>query len=131
MSPANLPNGPLVRLKRRQSTLLSVIAHTANLQEAFAVTAGDLGAIVVKLAIVYVVLVLCVHAEYIIVALGLRCLLTAVKGLLGHLLSVYLLLGCHALYLLTLWLRRCTKPTWSITLKSLTHFFFRVNIKFF
>ena len=41
--------------------LLSIIAYTANLQETLAVTAGNLRAIVVKLAIIDVVLMLSVH----------------------------------------------------------------------
>ena len=108
-----------MRLKGGQSTLLSVISYTTNLQEALAVTAGDLRAIVVKLAIVYVILVLGVYHDYVVV-LGLRCLLSAIQGLLWHLLRVYRLLRGHSLHLLL----RCTIPSCSITSKTLTHFSF-------
>ena len=56
-------------LKSDLCTLLPIIAHTANLQEALAVTASDLGTIVVKLAIIYVVFMLSVDTEDIV----LRC----------------------------------------------------------
>lgn len=53
-------------LKSDFCVLWAFIAHTANLQEAFAVTACDLGAIVVELAIVDVVLMLSVNREHIV-----------------------------------------------------------------
>ena len=61
MGPGDLPDGSLMRLKSDLCILLSVVAHTANLQEALAVTAGNLGAIVIELAIVDVIFMLSVN----------------------------------------------------------------------
>ena len=47
-----------MRLKATLRFLVAIIAHTANLYEALAVNTGDLGAIVVELAVIDVVLVL-------------------------------------------------------------------------
>ena len=56
-----MPDGSLMRLKSDLCILLSVVAHTANLQEALAVTAGNLGAIIIELAIVDVIFMLSVN----------------------------------------------------------------------
>lgn len=56
-----MPDGSLMRLKCDLCILLSVVAHTANLQEALAVAAGNLGAIIIELAIVDVVFMLSVN----------------------------------------------------------------------
>lgn len=53
-------------LKDDFGMLLAIIAHTANLQEAFAIAAGDLSAIVVELAIIDVVLMLCIDRKDIV-----------------------------------------------------------------
>jgi hypothetical protein len=53
-------------LKDDFGMLLTIIAHTANLQEAFAIAAGNLSAIVVKLAVIDVVFMLCVDREDIV-----------------------------------------------------------------
>ena len=70
-----------MRLKRHLSTLLSIISYTANLQEALAVTARDLCAIVVELAIIDVILMLSVHTKDIVLR-GWRRLLAAIYRLL-------------------------------------------------
>ena len=98
MRPADLPDRSFVRLKCDLSALLSIITHTANLQEALAVAASDLGAIVVELAIIDVVFMLSVYAEDII----LRCrghLLATIHRLLLmlSLRVVRLLWRCHHL----------------------------------
>ena len=69
MRPADLPDRSFVRLKCDLSALLSIITHTANLQEALAVAASDLGAIIVELAIIDIVFMLSVYAEDIILPL--------------------------------------------------------------
>lgn len=53
-------------LKSGICILLSIIAHTANLQETLAVTASNLRAIVVKLAIVDIIFMLRVYREHIV-----------------------------------------------------------------
>ena len=63
VGPRDLPDRTFVRREADFLLLLAVIAHTANLYEAFAVDASNLGAVVVELAVVDVVLVLRVHLE--------------------------------------------------------------------
>ena len=82
MRPADLPNWPFMRLKGHLGTLLSIIAHTANLQEALAVTTRDLCAVVVELAIIDVILMLSVHAEDIVLRSRRRLLATIDRLLL-------------------------------------------------
>ena len=48
--------------------LRTIISHTTNLQEAFAVTAGDLCAIVIELAVVDILFVLCVDSVHIVLS---------------------------------------------------------------
>lgn len=96
-------------LERRSS---SIISHTANLQEALAVTTRDLRTVVVKLAIIDIVLVLRVHTEHIvlilvalIVVLSGSLLLNV--GLLGvNLLLLHLLSLHHSILLVLLRLLR-------------------------
>jgi len=75
--PSNLPDGTTVRLERSLSTLRrllltllllllllgEIVSHTADLQEAFAVTRGDLSAIVIELTVINVILMLSVDWE--------------------------------------------------------------------
>jgi hypothetical protein len=66
MRPGDLPDRSFMCLKDDFGMLLTIIAHTANLQEAFAIAAGNLSAIVVKLAVIDVVFMLCVDREDIV-----------------------------------------------------------------
>ena len=98
MRPADLPDRSFVRLKCDLSALLSIITHTANLQEALAVAASDLGAIIVELAIIDIVFMLSVYAEDIILRCRGRLLATIHRLLLLLSLRVVRLLGrCHHL----------------------------------
>ena len=111
-----------MRLKRHLSTLLSIISHTANLQEALAVTARDLCAIVVELAIIDVILMLSVHAEDIVLR-GWRRLLAAIDRLLLSLPVVRLLRWLHHLVLILILLLGSV-PAHRLLLKLLSvHFF--------
>ena len=122
MRPADLPDRPFMRLKRHLSTLLSIISHTANLQEALAVTARDLCAIVVELAIIDVILMLSVHAEDIVLR-GWRRLLAAIDRLLLSLPVVRLLRWLHHLVLILILLLGSI-PAHRLLLKLLSvHFF--------
>jgi hypothetical protein len=86
MSPADLPNRPLVRLESSFGLLLTVTAHTANLQEALAVTRSDLRSVVVELAVIDVVFVLSVESKDISGSLlgGIGSLLMATVSVASH-----------------------------------------------
>ena len=81
VSPSDLPDWALVCLDGRSCSILTPIgAHIADLQEAIAITAGNLSAIVIKLAIVDVVLMLGVNSEDCVGSRGLSCCLCWLLG---------------------------------------------------
>ena len=84
-----------MRLKSYLCILLSVVAHTANLQEALAVTTGDLRAIVIELAIIDVIFMLGVNGEDI--GRLLSTFIIRLAGLMGLSLATWigLLSLCH------------------------------------
>ena len=63
--------------------LSTVISHTTNLQEAFAVTASDLGAIVIELAVVDILFVLGIDFVHIVLSSLLRGITSWLLGRLG------------------------------------------------
>lgn len=64
-----------MRLKGLSVLLVTIGFHGCNLKEAIRVTGGNLGAVVVKLAVVNVLLVLAVQTEYFVQLLRFRRLL--------------------------------------------------------
>ena len=63
--------------------LSTIISHTTNLQEAFAVTAGDLCAIVIELAVVDILLVLGIDCVHVVLSSLLRGITAWLLGRLG------------------------------------------------
>ena len=63
--------------------LSTIISHTTNLQEAFAVTAGDLCAIVIELAVVDILLVLGIDCVHVVLSCLLRGITAWLLGRLG------------------------------------------------
>ena len=85
MGPGYLPDRAFVRVEDNLLRLLlsTIVSHTTNLQEAFAITASNLCAVVIELAVVDILLVLSVDSVYIVLSRLLRSITTWLLGRLG------------------------------------------------
>ena len=92
MGPRDLPDGSFVRVEVALNFLIAICAYTTNLHETLAVTAGDLGSVVIELAVIDVVLVVGVQGECI--RSGLLCTLSS-RVLTMRSLSLTSLRGNH------------------------------------
>jgi len=85
MRPGYLPDRAIVSAEYGLLSLLlcTIVSHTTNLQEAFAITASNLCAVVIELAVVDILFVLCIDSMHVVLSGLLRSIRTWLLGRLG------------------------------------------------